>query len=68
MTMMLTEIYDAFRAAGVDEEKSRRAAEAVAAYENRLNDLNFTLRLHTWILSANSAGIAVLIGLALHRP
>jgi hypothetical protein len=31
MTTMISEVYTAFRAAGVDEEKSRKAAEALSA-------------------------------------
>ncbi len=31
MTTMISEVYIAFRAAGVDEEKSRKAAEALSA-------------------------------------
>lgn len=68
MTTMITEIYYAFKAAGVEEDKSRKAAEAVAAYENRFASIESTLRLHTWILSVNTAGILTLIGLFLHRP
>ena len=30
MTVMIAEVYDALRSAGADEEKARRAAEAVA--------------------------------------
>jgi hypothetical protein len=67
MTTMITEIYDAFRDAGISEEKARRAAEAVASYENRFASIESTLRLHTWILSANSAGILALLGLALRH-
>jgi hypothetical protein len=35
MTTMIAEVYDALVAAGSPEDKARRAAEAVAAYENR---------------------------------
>jgi len=31
MTTMISEVYEAFRAAGVDEEKSRKAAEALSS-------------------------------------
>jgi hypothetical protein len=67
MTTMITEIYDAFRDAGISEEKARRAAEAVASYENRFASIESTLRLHTWMLSVNTAGILALIGLVLHH-
>jgi hypothetical protein len=35
MTTMIAEVYDALLAAGSPEEKARKAAEAVAGYENR---------------------------------
>ena len=35
MTTMIAEVYDALVAAGAPEDKARRAAEAVAGYENR---------------------------------
>jgi hypothetical protein len=35
MTTMIAEIYDALLAAGSPEDKARKAAEAVAGYENR---------------------------------
>jgi hypothetical protein len=37
--LMIAEVYDAFKEAGVGEEKSRAAAEAVASYENRFTSL-----------------------------
>jgi hypothetical protein len=37
VTTMLTELYDALREAGASEEKSRRAAEALANYDDRFN-------------------------------
>ncbi len=33
MTTIISEIYDAFISAGADEEKARKAAEAVAEHE-----------------------------------
>ena len=35
MTTMIAEVYDALVAAGSPEDKARKAAEAIAAYENR---------------------------------
>jgi hypothetical protein len=63
--MMMGELYDALRAGNVPEDKARAAAVEVAEFKNDISDLKSTLRLHTWILSANTAGILVLIGLAL---
>lgn len=35
MATMISEVYDAFIAAGAPEDKARKAAEAIASYENR---------------------------------
>ncbi len=37
MTTMIAEVYDALMAAGSPEDKARKAAEAVAGYENRFS-------------------------------
>lgn len=37
MTTMVTELYDALRDAGASDEKARRAAEALANYDDRFN-------------------------------
>lgn len=40
MTTMLSEVYDALRdAQGVSDEKARRAAEAISAFDNRFTDI-----------------------------
>jgi hypothetical protein len=39
MGTMISEIYDALREAGASEEKARKAAEAIAGYENRFGDV-----------------------------
>ena len=43
MTTMLSEVYDAFIEAGASEEKARKAAEAVAAYDQRFAALETRL-------------------------
>jgi hypothetical protein len=63
MAVMMSKLYDALRAADVPDDKARAAAEEAA----EIQDVKSTLRLHTWILTANTAGILLLIGLALHR-
>ncbi|MGI9301510.1 MAG: integrase [Gammaproteobacteria bacterium] len=40
---MNVEIYDAFIAAGADEEKARATAQSVAHYDGRLSDLRLDL-------------------------
>jgi hypothetical protein len=37
MTIMLTEVYDAFMAAGVPDDKARKAAEALSSTEPRFD-------------------------------
>lgn len=39
MSTMISEVYDALKEAGASEEKSRKAAEAIAAYDNRFNKI-----------------------------
>lgn len=57
MSTMISEVYDALKEAGASEEKARKAAETSAGYENRfasvelkLERLDGTLRLHSWML------------------
>ena len=38
MTVMITEVWDALRSVGVEDEKARRAAEAVADHRAGLNE------------------------------
>ena len=45
MTTMITELYDALKDASADEEKARKAAETVAAYENRFAKIDTDLAL-----------------------
>jgi phosphate uptake regulator len=39
MATMISEVYDAFIASGAPEDKARRAAEAMAAYDGRFNKI-----------------------------
>lgn len=69
MAAMLKHVYQAFREAGVSDDKASAAAEEMAGYESRFNqvDLRFekvesTLRVHTAILSINTVLlIAILV-------
>jgi hypothetical protein len=49
MATMISEVYDAFIASGAPEEKARKAAEAMAAYENRFNKIENDLTLLKWM-------------------
>lgn len=59
MTTMITELYDALISAGASEDKARKAAEVVAAYDDRFNRIDLALteikssvRLLQWQLAA----------------
>lgn len=67
MAIMLSRLHAALVQAGVPEDKAREAAEEVAQFRDDIADLKSTLRLHTWILTSNTAGILILLGLALHK-
>lgn len=43
MSTMIIEVYEAFKAANVPEEKAQAAAKALADYENRFNKVDSTL-------------------------
>lgn len=67
---MISEVYDAFRdAQGVSEDKARKAAEAIASYDKRFDDVDLTLeniqgqlRVMQWMLATLVAGtVAVLL-------
>ena len=82
MTTMLSEVYDALRdAEGVSDEKARRAAEAIAAYETRFADirgdiaglkvefmgLRGEVRTLRWMVGFNTAlMVAVVLKLFVH--
>lgn len=55
MTMMLTEVYDALKDVGANEDKARRAAEALADYQRDISELRGDTRLLKWIASTNLA-------------
>ena len=49
MATMISEVYDAFIASGAPEDKARKAAEAMASYENRFNKIENELNLLKWM-------------------
>ena len=53
MPIMSSELYDALIEAGASEDKARKAAEAVAAYENRFALLERKLDVLTWMVGFN---------------
>ena len=60
MATMISEVYDALLEAGASEEKARKAAEAVAAYdqrfaglETRMVELGGRVALVQWMVGTN---------------
>jgi ABC-type Fe3+-hydroxamate transport system substrate-binding protein len=67
MTTMIAEVYDALIEAGASQDKARKAAEAIAGYENRFTDIEKRLErmegkitLLTWMV-----GLAITLSLTL---
>lgn len=59
MALMMASLYDALKAANVDDDKARKAAEEVAGYESQLADLRSSIKLQTWMLTFSIAlGVA----------
>ena len=61
MAMMMSEVYDAFLSAGAPEEKARRAAEAIASYENRFARVDTDLAVLKWMTGTTLAGVVALV-------
>lgn len=68
MTTMISEVYEAFKEAHVSDATARKAAEAVAAYEDRfrrlelqLERINGRISLVQWTLALLVAGVSSLI-------
>ncbi len=55
MALMMAGLYDALRAAGANDEASRKAAEEVANYDSRLNGLEGRMLLLQWMVGVNIA-------------
>ena len=53
MALMVTEVYDALRAANVPDEKARQAAAALAGYEPRLGRIEQRVAVLTWMVATN---------------
>lgn len=59
MTTMISEVYDALKAAGAPDEDAHKAATALAAQQSRIEGIEARLRMYRWGLIA--LGIAVLV-------
>ena len=71
---MISEVYDAFIAAGAPEDKARKAAETLANYDNRFSRLDgavlkveYELALVKWMVGFGIAmNVAILTRLFFH--
>jgi hypothetical protein len=64
---MISEVYDAFIAAGTPEDKARKAAEALADYENRFTRIDAELVILKWMVGFGIAlNVAILVRLFVH--
>jgi len=64
MATMIAERYDALKSAGAPDDQARKAAEAMAAYENRFGRFETDLTLLKWMVGFNLAltlGVLTLI-------
>jgi hypothetical protein len=61
VSTMISEVYDAFIAAGTPEDKARKAAEALADYENRFARIDAELVVLKWMVGFGIAlNVAIL--------
>ncbi len=64
MTMLNYDVFEAFRAAGVPDDKARKAAEALGQDQVRFAKIEAKLDLHSWMIGATVAlNIAILVRL-----
>ena len=67
MATMISEVYDAFIAAGAPEDRARKAAEAVADYENPFTRIDSELLILKWMVGlAIALNVAILTRLFIH--
>jgi hypothetical protein len=62
MATMISEVYDAFIASGAPEDKARKAAEAMAAYDGRFNKIEGDLGMIRWDMHMIRGDINVIRG------
>ena len=61
MAVMLAKTYEAFKEAGASDEKSREAAEEIAAFENRLASIENRLIRVEVLITIVLAGVVSLV-------
>ncbi len=62
MATMSSEVYDAFRAAGVTEDTARKAAEAIAQPQTGLIALEGKVTTLTWMVATNITLTLLVLG------
>ena len=60
MATMISEVYDALLAAGSPEDKARKAAEALASYDNRFSRIEADLLVLKWMTGTVLAGVVAI--------
>ena len=65
MAVMMGSLYDALRSAGSDDEKARKAAEEIAAYDSRFAKLDADVGLLKWMVGFNIGLTLLIAGLVL---
>ena len=61
MAITLSKTYEALKAAGAPDDKAREAAEEIAAYDNRLANIEADVRLLKWMMGLVLAGVLSLV-------
>ena len=64
MALMLGKLYTALEATGLPAATAAAAAEEVAAYENRIANIETKLTVLTWMIAFNLALTVALVGKA----
>ena len=66
MTTMIAEVYDAFKSAGVEENKALAAATAIADYQKDIAELTGDVKLIKWFVGFNLAFSVTVLMLIAH--
>lgn len=67
MSTLIAELYDALKEAGASESSARKAAETVAAYDNKFAKIEIDLAVLKWMAGFNVAmTLAILFLLIRH--
>ena len=61
MSVMISEVYDAFKMAGVSDNQARRAAEAVADINSPLARIETKISLTQWMIIGIGIGVLLLV-------